>query len=46
MAVAVAMVLLVGWHIAFIPTFIIESLPLVDLAPTWTVAALIATRGK
>jgi hypothetical protein len=45
-AVGVTLVLLVGWHIAFIPTFIIESLPFADLAPTWTLAAVIATRGR
>lgn len=45
-AVGVALVLLVGWHIAFIPTFIIEALPFADLAPTWTLAAVIATRGR
>ena len=40
------LIVLVGWHIAFLPTFIIEQLPFADLAPTWTLAALIATRGK
>ena len=42
----VLLVLLVGWHIAFIPTFIIEALPFADLAPTWTVGVLIATRKR
>ncbi|MBP7825221.1 MAG: hypothetical protein KA236_01510 [Verrucomicrobia bacterium] len=37
---------LVGWHIAFIPTFLIELVPGVDLAPTWTIAVIIATRGR
>jgi hypothetical protein len=40
------LILLVGWHIVFLPTFIIEQLPFADLAPTWTLAALIATRRK
>jgi hypothetical protein len=44
--VAIALTLLIGWHIAFIPSFIIKSLPFADLAPTWTVAVLLATRGK
>jgi hypothetical protein len=44
--VGVTLVLLVGWHIAFVPTFIIEALPFADLAPTWTLAAVIATRGR
>ena len=43
--VALLLVLLVGWHIAFLPTFLIEALPFVDLAPTWTLAVLIATRS-
>jgi hypothetical protein len=44
--VAILLTLLVGWHIAFIPSFIIKALPFADMAPTWTVAVLIATRGK
>ena len=44
--VGVTLIWLVGWHIAFIPTFIIEALPFADLAPTWTLATLIATRSK
>jgi hypothetical protein len=43
-ATAIAMIALVGWHIAIVPTFIAESLPFVDLAPTWTIAVLIVTR--
>ena len=39
-----ALIWLIGWHIAFLPTFIIEQLPVADLAPTWTLATLIATR--
>jgi hypothetical protein len=37
---------LIGWHIAFLPTFLIELLPVGDLAPTWTIAVLIATRDR
>jgi hypothetical protein len=44
--VAIVLILLVGWHIAFVPTFIIELLPFADLAPTWTLATFIATRGR
>jgi hypothetical protein len=40
----ITLICLVGWHIAFVPTFIIEQLPVADLAPTWTLATLIATR--
>jgi hypothetical protein len=44
--VAILLTLIVGWHIAFIPSFIIKALPFVDMAPTWTVAVLFATRGR
>jgi len=44
--VAVLMIFLVGWHIAFIPSFLLETLPFMDLAPTWTIAVLIATRTR
>jgi len=43
--VGVTMVTLVGWHWAFLPAFLAELIPGVDLAPTWTIAAFIATRG-
>jgi hypothetical protein len=42
----VVMVRLLGWHIAFLPTFITELIPFVDLFPTWTVAVLYVTRTK
>jgi hypothetical protein len=44
--VAILLTLLVGWHIAFIPSFIIKALPFADIAPTWTVAVLFATRSR
>lgn len=43
--VCAVMVLLVGWHIAFLPSFIVKAVPFGDLAPTWTIAVLVATRG-
>ena len=43
--VAVIMVRLVGWHFAFLPTFVAEMVPGVDLVPTWTMAVWFATRG-
>jgi hypothetical protein len=43
-AVMVAMVTLLGWHWAFLPTFLVELGPGVDLAPTWTLAVLFVTR--
>lgn len=45
-AVGAAMVALVGWHWAFLPAFALELVPAVDLAPTWTIAVLIATRQR
>jgi hypothetical protein len=43
-AVGAALVALVGWHVAFLPGFLVELIPVVDLAPTWTLAVLWATR--
>jgi len=40
------MVALVGWHWAFLPTFLAELVPFVDLVPTWTLAVTFATRGR
>jgi hypothetical protein len=45
-AVAVIEIALVGWHWAFLPTFVVELAPVVDLVPTWTLAVWIATRGR
>jgi hypothetical protein len=45
-AVGIILTLLVGWHIAFLPSFVVKLVPVADLAPTWTIAVLIATRGK
>lgn len=42
--VAGTLFFLVGWHIAFLPSFIIEQIPFADLAPTWSIAVLLATR--
>ena len=44
--VGILMVVLVGWHVAFLPSFIVELLPGVDLFPTWTIAVLVATRAR
>jgi hypothetical protein len=44
-ATAIALVALVGWHWAFLPTFLAELVPFVDLVPSWTLAVMIATRG-
>ena len=44
--VAIAMIVLVGWNWAFLPTFLAELIPVVDLVPTWTIAVWLATRGR
>ena len=44
-AACLALTALVGWHNAFIPAFLVELLPIADFAPTWTIAAFMATRG-
>jgi hypothetical protein len=43
-AVGVALVWLCGFHAAFLPTFVAESLPTVDLFPSWTLAVFFVTR--
>ena len=42
----IAMVRLLGWHVAFVPTFVAELLPFVDLFPTWTVAVFVVSRRR
>jgi hypothetical protein len=43
--VAALMIGLLGWHWAFLPTIVAESVPLVGLVPTWTAAVFLVTRG-
>lgn len=40
--------LLLGFHPAFLPTFLVELIPIVDMLPTWTgcVVLVIALRRK
>ena len=44
--VGFAMVLMLGWHVAFLPTFVAELVPFVDLFPTWTLAVFFVTRKR
>ena len=37
---------LLGWHIALLPGFVFEQIPMLDLAPTWTIAVLIVLRKR
>lgn len=41
----IILTLLIGWHIAFLPSFFVKLIPVGDLAPTWTLAVFIASRG-
>ena len=43
---ALVLISLIGWHWAFLPTFLTELVPFVDLVPTWTIAVFLATRGQ
>ena len=47
-AVMIAVSVLIGFHPLFLPTFIAEFLPLVDMLPTWTgcVAVVVALRRR
>lgn len=42
----IILVKVLGWHPLLLPTMVAELIPLVDLAPTWTVAVLIIIRRK
>ena len=44
--VAVLMIALLGWHVAFLPSFIAELVPVLGLFPTWTVAVVFVTRTR
>jgi hypothetical protein len=44
-AIAIVLIRMVGWHWAFLPTFVVELLPVVDLVPSWTMAVWLATRA-
>ncbi|HJV38728.1 MAG TPA: hypothetical protein VJ528_07805 [Geothrix sp.] len=42
----VVMWILVGFHWAFLPSFVTEAVPWLNLAPLWTLAVALATRGR
>jgi hypothetical protein len=44
--VCIALTWLVGWHYAFLPSFLVKLAPVADLVPTWTIAVLLATRQR
>ncbi|MBS2021883.1 MAG: hypothetical protein JST92_05695 [Deltaproteobacteria bacterium] len=45
-AMALVCTRLLGFHWSFAPTVVAELIPVVDLAPTWTAAVLLATVGS
>lgn len=44
LVVAALLLWLLGWHVAFLPSFIVELIPMADLFPTWTAAVFFVTR--
>jgi hypothetical protein len=44
-AVGAVLIGLLGWHWAFLPAFISELVPVVDLIPTWSGTVFFVTRG-
>jgi ABC-type sulfate transport system permease subunit len=42
--VALLLMMLCGFHVAFLPTLVAEALPVVDVFPSWTLATLFVTR--
>ena len=46
LVVGAVLVVLVGWHFAFLPTFVAELVPALNIFPTWTTAVLFVTRGR
>jgi hypothetical protein len=42
--VGIVMIRMLGWHWAFLPSFIAELVPGVGLLPTWTAAVWFVTR--
>ena len=47
-AAMILTVLLLGFHVLLLPTFVLEFIPLVDMLPTWTgcVIAVLALRKR
>lgn len=44
--VGAVLIRLLGWHWAFLPSFLAELLPGFDLFPTWTAAVLFVTHQR
>ena len=46
LVVGAALVILLGWHWALLPTLIAELIPFFDLVPTWSAAVFLVTRER
>jgi hypothetical protein len=46
LVVGAALVILLGWHWALLPTLIAELIPFFDLVPTWSAAVFLVTRDR
>jgi len=45
-AVGAMLLALLGWHVAFLPAFLGELVPLLNLFPTWTAAVVFVVAKK
>lgn len=45
-ATGLALTALLGFHWAYLPSFIAKLVPFVDMVPSWTLAVAVSTRGK
>ena len=45
LVVAIVLIRLLGWHWAFLPSFLSEMIPAWGLVPTWTAAVFYVTSG-
>jgi hypothetical protein len=43
---AAALTALLGFHWAYLPTFVAKLVPFVDMVPSWTIAVFMTTRGQ
>ena len=44
--VALALIMLCGFHVAFLPTLGAELMPIIDAVPSWTLAVMYVTKGR
>jgi hypothetical protein len=45
-AVGVMLIALLGWHVAFLPAFLGELVPVLNIFPTWTAAVVFVVARK